>query len=92
MSNHIPVFCATDENYAPFASLMMKSVLMHTNSFIDFYIMDEGIKEKTKKLIKKDLKQYPNKKLHFVDMSKYSLNRFPDLAYYSLNTFSVRLS
>ena len=38
MSEHIPVFCATDENYAPFASIMMKSVLMHTDSVIDFYI------------------------------------------------------
>ncbi len=88
MSNHIPVFCATDENYAPFASIMMKSVLMHTDSFIDFYIMDGGITKKTKKLIEKDIKKYPNKKLHFVDMTKYNLSRFPNLSYYSLNTFS----
>lgn len=88
MSNHIPVFCATDENYAPFASLMMKSVLMHTDSFIDFYIMDGGIKEKTKELILKDLKQYPNKELHFVDMKKYDLNQFLDVSYYSVNMYS----
>lgn len=88
MSNRIPIFCATDENYAPFASLMMKSVLMHTESFIDFYIMDGGICDKTKKLIDKDLKKYPNKELHYIDMGKYDLSQFPNLAYYSLNTFS----
>ena len=88
MSNRIPIFCATDENYAPFASLMMKSVLMHTESFIDFYIMDGGICDKTKKLIDKDLKKYPNKELHYIDMEKYSLDRFPDVSYYTTNAFS----
>ena len=88
MFEHIPVFCATDENYAPFASLTMRSVLMHTQSFIDFYIMDGGIKEKTKKLIDEDLKSFPNKSLHFVDMTKYDLNQFPNIASFTTNTFS----
>lgn len=88
MSEHIPVFCATDENYAPFASLTMRSVLMHTQSFIDFYIMDGGIKEKTKKQIDEDLKSFPNKSLHFVDMTKYDLNQFPNIASFTTNTFS----
>ena len=83
MSEHIPVFCATDENYAPFAAIMM-----NTSSFIDFYVLDDGIKEKTKKLILKDLKKYPNKELHFVDMRKYDLNRFPNLAHLTTNAFS----
>lgn len=88
MSEHIPIFCATDENYAPFTSIMMKSVLMHTDSFVDFYVMDGGIKEKSKKLIAKDLKEYPNKKLHFVDMSKYNLDQFPDFVYWSTSMYS----
>ena len=88
MSEHIPIFCATDENYAPFASLMMKSVLIHTSSFIDFYIMNNGLLSKTKKLIQKDLKKYPNKKLHFVDMTEYDLSQFPEISHFSTNTFS----
>ena len=88
MFEHIPIFCATDENYAPFTSIMMISVLLHTDSFIDFYIMDGGIKAETKKLIAKDLKKYSNKTITFIDMSRYNFDRFPNLAYYSLNTFS----
>ena len=88
MSEHISIFCATDENYAPFASIMMKSILMHTDSFVDFYIMDGGIKKKTKKLIDKDLKKYPNKELHFVDMKKYDFSQFPSIAPFTVNTYS----
>ena len=88
MKEHIPVFCATDENYAPFASIMMKSLLSHTKSFIDFYVMDGGITKKTKKLIDKDLKNFPNKTIRYIDMSPYDLKRFPNLAHFSANTFS----
>lgn len=85
---HIPIFCASDENYAPFMTIMMRSVLMHTKSFIDFYIMDGGIVDKTKRLINKDLKSYKNKKLHYIDMKNFDLSRFPNIKHYSLNTFS----
>lgn len=85
---HIPVFCATDDNYAAFASVMMVSVLTHTKSFIDFYVMDGGISSKSKRWIKKDLKPYPNHEVHYVDMKNYDLSRFPNLKHYSTNTFS----
>ncbi len=88
MNEKIPLICATDENYAPFASIMMKSVLMHTKSFIDFYVLDGGIKDKTKKLIQEDLKKYSNHELHFVDMSKFNLSKFPSIHHYSVNAFS----
>ena len=39
-------------------------------------------------MIAKDLKKYPNKKLHFVDMTKYDLDQFPDLAYWSTSMYS----
>lgn len=88
MSNPIHVVCATDENYAPFASIMMKSVLEHTSSFVNFYVLDGGIKKRTKSLIAKDLKKYPNKCIQYIDMAKYDLDRFPNVKHYSLNTFS----
>ncbi|MDY6407689.1 MAG: glycosyltransferase family 8 protein [Pseudomonadota bacterium] len=88
MSKSIPIFCATDENYAPFTSMMMKSMLMHTKSFVDFYIMDGGIKRKTKKLIQKELKSFPNKTIRYIDMAGFDLSRFPSLAHFSVNTFS----
>ena len=85
--NTIPVFLATDEKYAPIASVMMKSVLMHTESFIDFYVMDGGIKEDTKELIKKDLQTYSHKNINFVDMSHYNLETFPSV-FFTKNSFS----
>ena len=88
MSNQIHIVCATDENYAPFASIMMKSVLEHTSSFVNFYVLDGGIQKKTKSLITKDLKKYPNKCIQYIDMTKYNLDRFPNVKHYSLNTFS----
>ena len=91
MSEHIPIFCATDENYAPFASLMIRSLLSYTKSFVDFYIMDGGVKKKTKKMIKKDLENYPNKNIYYVDMSAYDLKQFPcseKFARFSENAFS----
>ncbi|MDY6407688.1 MAG: glycosyltransferase family 8 protein [Pseudomonadota bacterium] len=88
MELHIPIFCATDENYAPFASMMMKSVLMHTHSFVDFYVLDGGIKKKTKRMIARDLKAYPHKSITYFDMAQYDLSQFPDMAHFSVNTFS----
>lgn len=88
MSRSIHIVCATDENYAPFASIMMKSVLEHTSSFANFYVLDGGIQKKTKSLILKDLKKYPNKHIQYIDMAKYDLARFPNVKHYSLNTFS----
>ena len=88
MSNPIHIVCATDENYAPFASIMMKSVLEHTSSFVNFYVLDGGIKKRTKSLIAKDLKKYPNKCIQYIDMAKYDLDRFPNVKHYSLNAFS----
>ena len=88
MSNQIHIVCATDENYAPFASIMMKSVLEHTSSFVNFYVLDGGIHKKTKSLIRKDLKKYPHKKIHYINMASFDLDRFPNVKHYSLNAFS----
>ena len=51
----IPVFLASDNRYAPFVATTMASILMHTNDFIEFYIMDCGISTTNKK--KKSAKQ-----------------------------------
>ncbi len=36
----IPIFLACDDNYAPFLCTTMYSILLHTKSQIDFYVMD----------------------------------------------------
>lgn len=85
---NIPIFLASDENYAPFLCTTLYSVVKNTNSFIEFYVLDGGIKEKSKKLIEKSLKKFKNYSIKYFDMSKFDLARFPDIHHYSLNTFS----
>lgn len=88
MHSSIPVFLACDDNYAPFLCTTMYSMLMHTNSDIDFYVMDGGISKQSKKLVMQSLKEFKHKNIRYIDMSKFGLNRFPNLKHYSLNTFS----
>lgn len=85
--NKIPVFLASDENYAPFLTTTAYSILKNTNSFIEFYILDGGISEKSKQIIKKSLNVFDKFSIEFIDMSSYDLNRFPNLRHYSVNTF-----
>jgi len=85
---HIPVFLASDDNYAPFLATTMYSILQNTKSFIDFYILDGGISKISKDKIVRSLENFTNKSLTYFDMSKCGLERFPNLKHYSLNTFS----
>ena len=85
---HIPVFLASDDNYAPFAATMMYSVLEHTDAFIDFYVLDGGISDGSKILIAASLAAFEHKSLTYFDMSAYGLERFPNVRHYSLNAFS----
>lgn len=82
----IPIFLASDEKYAPFLCTTMYSILEQTNSFIQFYVLDGGIKSKD--LIKQSLKSFKNYSIEYLDMSNFNLERFPNLKHYSLNTFS----
>ncbi len=84
----IPIFLASDDNYAPFLCTTMYSILLHTQSQIDFYVMDGGICRKSKKLIEASLKKFKHKTIKYLDMTKFELSRFPNLRHYSLNAFS----
>ena len=84
----IPVFLACDDNYAPFLCTTMYSMLLHTKSKIDFYVMDGGISQESKELITESLKKFKHKHIKYIDMSQFDLSRFPNLRHYSLNTFS----
>ena len=84
----IPIFLACDDNYAPFLCTTMYSILLYTKSNVNFYVMDGGISATSKKLIDESLKSFKHKKITYFDISKYGLERFPNLRHYSLNTFS----
>lgn len=88
MQKNIPVILASDDNYASFVATTIYSILENTSSFIDFYILDGGITNKSKKLIEQSLDMFKNYSITYFDMSKFDLSRFPNVKHYSLNTFS----
>lgn len=86
--SRIPVFMASDDNYAPFLCASMRSILENTSSLIEFNILDNGITEEKKNKILKSLEEFKNKEITFFDMAKFSsLQEFPDLRHYTKTTF-----
>ena len=47
-NDKIAIFLASDDNYSPYVATTMASVLKNTNSNINFYILEDEIKEKNK--------------------------------------------
>lgn len=88
MAKTVSVVCASDDNYAPFMSVMMKSVMMHTDSRVVFFVLDGGISEASKAKITADLIVYDNVEVRYFDTRRFDLHRFPDVGHYSVNTFA----
>ena len=74
MSNEerIPLFLSADNNYAPFVATTIASVLMHTNSPVDFYVLEDGITEANKIKIQNTRKFFKDKDFNviFIDATK----------------------
>jgi lipopolysaccharide biosynthesis glycosyltransferase len=51
LQEKIPVILSADDNYSCFVAVTGASILYNTNSFIEFYILSEGITEANKKFI-----------------------------------------
>lgn len=88
MFETIPIFLASGNTYAPFLATTITSIVKNTESFIDFYILDGGISKRNKQKILKIKNKYDNFSVDFIDMKYASLERFPNIGHYSLNTFS----
>lgn len=88
----IPVFLASDDNYAPFVASTIASICSHTKSFCDFYILDGGISEENKEKICKLKEQFDNFFIEFlfVDLEKEFKNIVYKNAgsYISLSTYN----
>lgn len=63
---NIPVFLASDDNYAPFVATTIASICDNTKSFVDFYILDSGINEKSKANIKSLEKTFNNFSVEYI--------------------------
>ena len=85
----IPVFLASDDNYAPFVATTMASILFNTKSFVDFYILDDGISDRNKRKIRKTSKFFNNFSVEFVpvDTGRH-FETLPTLSYISKSMYS----
>ena len=66
----IPVFLSSDNNYAPYMSALMVSIMDNTKANIDFYIVDAGISEFNKRQIMSLQKKW-GFGLEFIDAEPY---------------------
>lgn len=66
INEHIPVFYACDDKYAPLAAASIASVLFNTSAFIDIYILDCNLSEKNKRKLNMLKEKFSNFSIEFV--------------------------
>jgi lipopolysaccharide biosynthesis glycosyltransferase len=88
----IPVFLASDNNYAPYVASTIASICDNTSSFIDFYVLDGGITKENQNKISKLKEKFENFSLEFleIDMDKeFSSIKYSNKGdYISLSTYN----
>lgn len=86
----IPIFFATDENYAPFLAVSLNSLLQNASKeyFYKIYVLTTSLSEETQSRIKKVLT--PNSSIEYISL-KNELDKIQDLFhlrdYYSKETY-----
>lgn len=80
---------STDDHYAPYLSVSILSILRNnSDSEICFYILDFGISETNKEIIK-DIVHTHNQKVNFILINKDDFSNFPmTINYISLATYA----
>ena len=70
---HIPIFLASNNNYAPFIATVISSICYNTHYNIDFYVLDSNISSFNKKIIENLKTQFNNFAIEFIkiDFKKY---------------------
>ena len=96
--NTIPIILAADNNYAPYMSVLMISILKNakSNPFLDFYLLvPDNFKEEYKNKIEKDCNFYKNKQLNFINMqnefsqTKKMISHITEQTYYRLRAAEI---
>ena len=70
-NNFIPIFLATDEGYAPYAAIMMYTVLQHTRSPVRFYVLDGGMCPETRTKVISTCASFPHGRIEFIGMHSF---------------------
>lgn len=82
---HIPVFLIADNNYAPFVATTMASILKNTKSFIEFYVVSDGISDKNKQKIANEKKWFRNFSLNFIEIDEKLISQLSKLNNNNMN-------
>ena len=89
-NDKIPVILSSDNNYACFVATTGMSILYNTKSFIDFYILSDGITDESKELIRQSFESVtPHFSLTFVECDankEFSSIKLPDDYHVKLST------
>lgn len=78
MTKNIPVFLASDNNYAPMTATTILSILAHTKAHIDFYILASDISEQSKNDIMHSIDKYKNYSIEFIDIKQNTFDILPE--------------
>lgn len=85
----IPIFLASDENYAPFVATTIRSFLKHTESFLHFFVLDDNILAESKQLIEESIApDFSNYEITYIDANQFDLSRFPDVSGITVTTYA----
>ncbi len=87
MVEHIPVFYASNENYARACVVSMFSILSNTNHHIDFYVLDNRIRRSTKRKMRNALKRFNNHTLTFIPIDEKQLHGMPTYLWFTLTAY-----
>lgn len=79
MKDNINVFLQSDNNYAPFVSTTMASILKNTDSFISFYVLDCGISNDNISKIKNIKKYFKNFSISFIKIDMKLFSKYKEL-------------
>jgi lipopolysaccharide biosynthesis glycosyltransferase len=86
---NIPIFLASDDNYAPFVATTIASICDNTNSFIDFYILDGGITTKNQERIEKLIEKFNNFSIDFINIdTEKEFKEFKTTSYISMAAYN----
>jgi lipopolysaccharide biosynthesis glycosyltransferase len=89
MSNNIPIFLASDDNYAPFVATTIASVCYNTDSNIDFYVLDSGISIFNKKRIENLKENFKNFTIEFIKVDSNEVFKgFRDMGYFTIAMYN----
>ncbi len=88
--NNIPIVFGVDNNYIKYLSVTIQSIYENSsdNNSYDLIIFHEGIKNKYKKSIKKQIVNKPNFSVRFIEISKY-INVFGKAFFHSSRHISI---